>query len=233
MDRILIMILAVALGGGVGYFVSNKYHSDITVSGQLNISEPKIVNRVETTEIISRNTAVAIYENKSITGAENNAAMMLEWTSVNQIGVDFTNFPWKSLQGIGTAVPEEGTVKISGELPPLKLLNSFSEIGEEKETMISKIAKIVEEDVLRPVLLDQKDKLIECIGESSLYRTETIDSAHRVIVSLLGAAIPPRADGTPIVEFNLKFKNESELRAEIANLNGEPKICDSTQTIRN
>jgi hypothetical protein len=227
MEKIIIVALSVALGGGIGYLVSEKYSGKTIEISSASISEPKIVTRVETTEVVSRNTAVAIYENKSVTGAENNAAMMLEWTSVAQIGVDFSapDWKWDSLSGINEPIPETGTILVSGELPPLDLLNSFSQIGKETETMISRIAKIKEEEVLGPVLEEQKALLTTCVGKQALYRKDSIDNAHKVILSLLSAAIPPRVDGTPVVEFDLKFANEDELLTEIAALNGEPISC--------
>lgn len=228
MEKVIIIALSVALGGGIGYVVADKYIDRTVVISHASISEPKIVTRVETTEVVSRNTAVAIYENTTITGAENNAAMMLEWTSVAQIGVDFSapGWKWDSLSGIGEPIPETGTIRVSGELPPLKLLNSFSQIGKETETMISRIAKITEEQVLEPVLKNQKADLTACIGKQALYRKESIDNAHKVILSLLTAAIPPRMDGTPIVDFDLKFANEAELLSEISALNGQPVSCE-------
>lgn len=228
MEKAIIIALSVALGGGLGYVVADKYIDRTIVDSHASISEPKIVTRVETTEVVSRNTAVAIYENTTVTGAENNAAMMLEWTSVAQIGVDFSapGWQWTSLSGIGKPIPETGTIRVSGELPPLKLLNSFSQIGKETETMVSRIAKINEEQVLGPVLRNQKADLTACVGKQTLYRKESIDNAHKVILSLLTAAIPPRRDGTPTVVFDLKFKNEDELLLEISKLNGQPVSCE-------
>ncbi len=230
MEKIIIIALSVVLGGGAGYLISGKFSPQIISGSSAVISEPKIVTRVETTEVVSRNTAVAIYENKTVTGSENNAAMMLEWISVAQIGVDFTApaWQWTSLTGIKEPIPETGVIRVSGKLPPLQLLNSFSQVGQEKETMISRIVKINEEQVLRPVLKKQKDELTACVGEQALYRKESIDNAHKVILSLLTAGIPPRADGTPVVEFDLKFANEDELLKEIDALNGEPVSCVGT-----
>ncbi|MBL3562590.1 hypothetical protein [Rhodovulum sulfidophilum] len=228
MKVVSIILLSIALGCGIGYLAAKNY---IRIEGlQASIEEPKIVTRVETTEVVSRNTAVAIYENTTVIGSENNAAMMLEWTSVAQIGVDFSapNWKWTSLSGIGKPIPKTGVIRVHGVLPPLKILNSFSQIGDEKETMISRIVKISEESVLGPILRKKKADLTACVGKQVLYRKESIDNAHKVILSLLTAAIPPRADGTPVVDFDLKFENEDELLSEISKLNGQPPSCEGT-----
>ncbi|MGC1498027.1 MAG: hypothetical protein WA790_19640 [Sulfitobacter sp.] len=230
MGRVLIMVLAIIVGSGIGFFISEHFKENVVVDSFANVSAPKIVSRIEVTEIFSRNTAVAVRENTTF-GKENNAAMMLQWTSVAQIGVDFTTFKWGSLSGIGQPVPETGTISISGTLPPLEILNNFSPLGQDDTYVISRNANFDEEAVLGPILTTQKTALMKCVAESALYRADTIENAHRVILSLISAAIPPRADGTPIVTFNLKFANEATLNAEISNLGGDPKACENKTTL--
>jgi len=226
MGRILIMVLAIIVGSGLGFLVSEHFNEDVVVDGFANISAPKIVSRIEVTEIFSRNTAVAVRENTTF-GNENNAAMMLQWTSVAQIGVDFTTFKWTTLSGIGQPIPETGTVTISGTLPPLVILNNFSPLGQDEPYVISRNANFDEETILGPILKTQKTTLMRCVAESALYRADTIENAHRVILSLISAAIPPRVNGTPIVTFKLEFANEAALKAEISNLGGDPKACEN------
>jgi hypothetical protein len=226
LDRIFIIIIAIVVGSGLGYLISEHFEEDTVVNIQATISEPKIVSRIEVTEILSRNTAVAIRENKTF-GRENNAAMLLQWTSVAQIGVDFTTFQWTSLSGIGEPVPETGTVTISGTLPPLEILNNFAPIGQDDAYVISRNTGFDEEAVLGPLLKTQKAALMKCVAESALYRTDTIENAHRVILTIISAAIPPRADGSPTVTFDLQFSNETDLKGEISNLGGDPKICEN------
>lgn len=230
MSRILIMLLAIIVGSGIGFLVSEHFDEDIVVHGTATVSAPKIVSRIEVTEIFSRNTAVAVRENTTF-GQENNAAMMLQWTSVAQIGVDFTTFKWTTVSGIGQPFPETGTVAISGTLPPLEILHNFSPLSQDAPYVISRNAGFDEEAVLGPILQTQKAALMKCVAESALFRADTIENAHRVILSLISAAIPPRADGSPIVTFDLEFANEAALKAEISNLGGNPKTCENHTVI--
>ncbi|MCD9148476.1 hypothetical protein [Pseudophaeobacter flagellatus] len=225
MDRIVMIVVSILLGGAIGYFVTTQFGEKVDARVQAVISEPKLVRRVEVTEVYSQNTAIAIRENTTF-GYENNAAMMKQWDSTAQIGVDFTSFDWTQLNGIGQPVPDVGTVIVSGELPPLEVLNNFAVTGAEENTVVSRNRGYDEESELGPLLDAQKQSLMDCIADRALYRQETIDNAHEVILSLVSAAIPPREDGSAPVAFSLKFANEQELKATIAQRMAQPQACD-------
>lgn len=230
MDRLILVFLAVALGGGAGYLASEYYRSEPVVFASGNIAEPDPRNELITTRVVSSNTAVVMYPDTNINGAANNAAIMQSWTIRANIGVDFTTMNWGDIDGIGESIPETGTISISGELPPLKVLDGGFQLVKEMTDafLINEIAEIDEDEVLRPQLLEIRKELARCLEDAALYRTDTMTHAKEVVVSWLAAAMPTREDGTQIATFDLKFENEMELSERISELQDQPIACESS-----
>lgn len=226
MDRLLIAIMAIVIGGAGGYFVFDYLNEDIDITVQVETFEPRMIQRLETTEILASNTAIAVRENQ-VLGRENNAVMIMQWSSAAHLGVDFTGFDWGVLSGVGEPLPESGSIVISGDLPPLEILNSFVISGSEATEVMSRNRNYDEEAELGPLLVAQRGQLMACVAERALYRQAAIDDAKEMVLALLSAAIPLRPDGSSPVRFDLSFANESELLAEIAALGGQPAPCET------
>lgn len=230
MNNLLLALVLLGAGVAGGYFYSQSTVEPDVVIVAARIAEPREVQRLEVVEVVSQNTAVAIKKHTTA-GRENNAAMLRQWQSVAQIGVDFTGFNWASVAGIGAELPETGQVLVKGVLPPLKVLNSFSK--DEKDTVISRIAMILaggynEEAELGPLLDQQQKAVTDCIASQALNRLETIAIAQKTVKAMLGAAIPNRADGSSLVRFELTFANEDEIKAAVAAREQGSGECEAT-----
>lgn len=230
MDRVIILLVSLAVGGGVGYFITKDQREVIDVTGSSVVGVPKAVVELVTTRAYSQSTAFAVREN-TVFGRENNAVMYLQWTSQVLIGIDFTPFDWSGLDGIGETVPETGAVTISGDLPALEILDNFVDSGSEVEEVMSRNLNYDEEGELGPLLEAQRLAMMDCVAQRALYRSSTLEDAHNAIRSLIEPSIPRREDGSILVTFDLRFSNEDELRSLIAEAGESPPACEASVTV--
>lgn len=229
-DRIILLLVALAVGGGAGYFITKDQREVIEVTSASVVGEPEAVVEVITTRTYSQSTAFAVRENTTF-GRENNAVMYSQWTSQVLIGIDFTTFEWSDLDGIGDTVPETGAVTISGELPALEILDNFVDSGSEVEDVISRNWNYDEEGELGSLLDAQRQAMMDCVAERALYRSSTLEDAHNAVRSLIEPSIPRREDGSLLATFDLRFANEDELRSIIDSVGETPPPCEASITV--
>lgn len=230
MDRIIILLVALAIGGGAGYFITKDQREVIEATSTSVVGVPEPVVEVITTRTYSQSTAFAVREHTTL-GFENNAVMYSQWTSQVLIGINFTEFEWSDLDGIGDVVPETGAVTISGQLPELGILDNFVVAGSEVEDVMSRNRNYDEEGELGPLLDAQRKTMMDCVAKHALYRSSTLEDAHNAVRSLIEPSIPRRGDGSLLVTFDLHFANEDELLSIIDSVGETPPPCEASVTV--
>ncbi|AHD03286.1 hypothetical protein [Leisingera methylohalidivorans] len=216
MDRILLMIVC-AFAGAAGVYFYLQSKQPVVVGTTPVISEPRLINALETTEAYSANALVLVKERRLL-GRENNAVYVSQWQQKVVIGVDFTGFDWKTVSGIGEELKEGGHT-VSGTIPALKVLHEYVVKGSEKNEVASRIVNFDEDKVLGAAAEERRGAADTCSRDMILYRDEVVKHAMETVVRNLSAAMPVDANGAPLVAFNLHFENEADLLAGIAQRN--------------
>ncbi len=218
----LAAIILLSLGVGV---LGLLYYQELknnrsSVQSQLIVREPRMVSELIVIHSDADGMAIAIRNGTTPPGVA--AAAMMQWTSRTAIGVDFTGFDWSTIDGIGEQIPDNGTIQLSGTIPPLEVLHNYSVDGSESKRIISRLLAFNEEAELYPRLEGQRAELTKCLGAQAILRADTIDLAKSSIMTLISAAVPPLPSGEPTLEFNIKFENEDQLLAT----EQDPERCD-------
>lgn len=220
MDRVLIIVACLFIGGLGGFL----YFGDPQASSFTVLKKPSLVNKMLAAEGYSASSLVLV-KKRTLAGVENNAVFLSQWQYKVDVGVDFSGFPWKNLQGVGEKLKAEGNT-VSGTIPPLKILDANIIDGTVKEEVASAILNFNEEKVLGTAAEERRAGINKCVQEKYLYRQEVVDHAMRTVVLNLSAAIPVDDSGNPLVRFDLHFENEAELASKIANQSQNPaKNC--------
>lgn len=213
MDKILLMIISLFAGAaGVYFFLQGK--QTVVAETTPVVSEPRLINALETTEAYSANALVLVKE-RNLFGKENNAVYVSQWQQKVVIGVDFTGFDWKTVSGIGEELKEGGNT-VSGTIPELKVLHEYIVKGSEKNEVASRIVNFDEDKVLGAAAAARRGTADGCSRDMILYRDEVVQHAMDTVVRNLSAAMPLDAGGAPLVTFDLHFENEAALLAGIA-----------------
>lgn len=213
MNKILLMVICVFAGAAGGYLLFGS-KQPVRVEQQAVISEPRLINALEVVEAYTANSLVLV-KKRTILGKENNAVYLSRWQQKVVVGVDFTGFDWKTVNGIG-AVQKPGGNIVSGTIPELKVLHEYNVKGSEKNEVASRIINFDEEGVLGAAAAARRNSTDTCSRDMILYRQEVVDHAMETVVQNLSAAMPVDSNGAPLVTFDLHFANEAELRAGIA-----------------
>lgn len=213
MDKILLMIISLFAGAAGVYFFLQGKQPGVTETTPV-VSEPRLINALETTEAYSANALVLVKE-RNFFGKENNAVYVSQWQQKVVIGVDFTGFDWKTVSGIGEELKEGGNT-VSGAIPELKVLHEYIVKGSEKNEVASRIVNFDEDKVLGAAAAARRGTADGCSRDMILYRDEVVQHAMDTVVRNLSAAMPLDAVGAPLVTFDLHFENEAALLAGIA-----------------
>lgn len=213
MDRIFIILICLCLGGAGGYFF---FKSDFGSRAVIVVQEPKVVNKWQVSESRTVNSLIVMKERKIGGKIPNNAVLVSQWESVARVGVDFTTFDWKELDGIGASV-EDGHVVVRGKIPDLKVL-SFDIRDETVENIVASKILGFDEDKLLKRANDRRTEISDCARDLALYRQDVVDNAMETIIGNISAAVPVDAAGQPLVSFELSFSNETDLTAGIEKL---------------
>ncbi|MBR9842391.1 MAG: hypothetical protein GYB25_04480 [Rhodobacteraceae bacterium] len=225
MERLLVIVLAVVLGG-LGFYVYDLKTNGMPSSFLARVQAPTLQSIVQVAENRSANSIIVV---KKGLGNDNNAVFLMQWIYKSRVGVDFTGFDWTTLDGVGETYSEEG-VLISGELPALEPLG-VGEVISEQEKVVSKIALFDEEKNMRPVAKAEQAEVNGCTRDVLLYDPEIIDHAKSAIEQFFSVAAPRDATGEPMVKFDLTFKNEAALRAEITARSNTKVSCGGVVTM--
>ncbi|MEW2914068.1 hypothetical protein [Leisingera sp. JC11] len=231
MDRILLMIVC-AFAGAAGVYFYLQSQQPVVVETTPVISEPRLINALETTEAYSANALVLVKERKLL-GKENNAVYVSQWQQKVVIGVDFTGFDWKTVSGIGDKLQQGGNI-VRGTIPELKVLHEYVVKGSEKNEVASRIVNFDEETVLGGAANARRGAADTCSRDMILYREEVVKHAMETVVRNLSVAMPVDDNGAPLVAFDLKFANEADLLAGIADRkagNQGPQSCSGVEYV--
>ncbi|MBY6141404.1 hypothetical protein KUV26_18345 [Leisingera daeponensis] len=231
MDKILLMIISLFAGAAGVYFFLQGKQPGVTETTPV-VSEPRLINALETTEAYSANALVLVKE-RNFFGKENNAVYVSQWQQKVVIGVDFTGFDWKTVSGIGEELKEGGNT-VSGTIPELKVLHEYIVKGSEKNEVASRIVNFDEDKVLGAAAAARRGAADSCSRDMILYRDEVVQHAMDTVVRNLSAAMPLDAGGAPLVTFDLHFENEAALLAGIAarKAGGQgPQSCSGVEYI--
>ncbi|WP_243613747.1 hypothetical protein [Shimia aestuarii] len=219
MERILIVVLGIALGG-LGFYVYDLKQNDMDVGLVATVQKPTLKSVLQVAENRSANSVIVVKEGL---GTSNNAVFLMQWIYKSHVGIDFTGFDWDAIDGVGEPYSPDGT-HLSGTLPALKVLG-VGEVISETDKAVSKIALYDEEKNMRPVAKARQDEVNACTRDLLLYDAEVIDHAKAAVEELLSVGAPTDANGVPQITFDLTFKNEAALRTEIANRAGKDIVC--------
>ena len=215
------IIFGIALGG-LGYYTFAQQQAQTepeVVSIFAMVEPPKFTSILQVSENRSANSILVV---KRGLGISNNAVLLQQWLYKSRVGVDFTEFDWNSLNGIGAEYGPE-PVLITGVLPPLLPMGA-GEVTSEKDTTISKILGFNEKRLL-DVAKSHMPSVNDCTRDVLLYDAEVIDHAKTAVEQLFSVSAPRDAQGALRVRFDLTFANEEALREEIAKRAKEAIIC--------
>ncbi|MCA0043577.1 hypothetical protein [Celeribacter litoreus] len=207
MERIIIVLVCLFAGAAGSYFY---FDNSTTTDAEVIIGAPSYQKFLRTATVPTSLTIIAVHERDN----GNNAVAMVKAEAKTLIGVDFSNFDWTRLSGVGTSINSshlegDAKIQIKGILPDLKV-DLHLEDPHTSEVKILSYTRHIKEEKLREFAEEKKRALTDCIQDRALYQKDILEDAKNTVIAMLSAVIPSKPNGESLVEFDLSFGNETE-----------------------